>query len=89
MFVLIIYLGIINVIAFLMYGIDKRKAIKNRWRVKESGLLLLSIIGGGFGSLIGMRFFHHKTKKVTFKIGVPILTAISVVYLYYIFGWLN
>jgi uncharacterized membrane protein YsdA (DUF1294 family) len=79
----------INVIAFTMFGIDKRKAIKSKWRIKESVLLFLSLIGGGLGSIIGMRVFHHKTKKYTFKIGVPVLTVLSVVYIYFLFKWLN
>jgi uncharacterized membrane protein YsdA (DUF1294 family) len=72
----VIVLILINIIAFIFFGIDKRKAIKNKWRIKESLLLLLSVLGGGFGSYLGMNFFHHKTQKPKFKFGVPIITIL-------------
>jgi uncharacterized membrane protein YsdA (DUF1294 family) len=81
---LITYLVIINIIALLAYQSDKRKSIKGKWRIKETTLLSFSLIGGGVGSLIGMYKFHHKTKKLTFKIGVPILTIISFIIIWFI-----
>ena len=66
MLYLIYYLIGINIIAFIFFGVDKRKAIKNKWRIKESLLLLFSLIGGGIGSLFGIYLFHHKTKKRKF-----------------------
>jgi uncharacterized membrane protein YsdA (DUF1294 family) len=62
-------------------GIDKYKAIKNNYRISENTLLLISILGGGIGSLLGMILFHHKTKKLKFQILVPISILINI-YLY-------
>jgi uncharacterized membrane protein YsdA (DUF1294 family) len=84
MLYLIIYFILINLIAFMMYGIDKRKAKMNKWRIKESSLLTLSLIGGGLGSMFAMQIFHHKTNKNKFKLGVPLLTFISIIIFYFI-----
>lgn len=62
------YLIIINIITFIMYRIDKQQAIKNNYRISETTLLTLSLIGGSLGSILGMIIFHHKTKKLKFKL---------------------
>lgn len=62
------YFIIINIITFIMYGIDKQQAIKNNYRISETTLLTLSLIGGSIGSILGMIIFHHKTKKLKFKL---------------------
>jgi uncharacterized membrane protein YsdA (DUF1294 family) len=67
-----------------MFGADKRKAIKNKWRIRENVLLLFSLTGGGIGSFIGMKLFHHKTHKKKFLILVPLLTIIFVIVIYYL-----
>ncbi len=64
--IIYIYLIIVNVISFLLFGIDKNKAKKNDWRIKESTLFKMAIIGGSIGALIGMKVFRHKTKKASF-----------------------
>lgn len=61
-----IYLLIINVVTFALYGIDKWKAIHNKWRVREATLLITVLIGGSLGAFIAMQMFRHKTKKVVF-----------------------
>lgn len=76
---LIIYLALINCISFLAYRTDKKKSVKGRWRIKENTLLLYSFLGGGIGSMLGMKMYHHKTKKLKFILGVPLLTIVSVV----------
>ena len=73
------YLLIVNVAAFFMYGIDKRKAIKDKWRIPEKVLLGMSVIGGAVGSLLGMVIFHHKTRKWKFMLGVPLILALQIV----------
>ena len=70
---IIIYLIIINLIAFLAMFIDKKKAQKGKWRIKESTLLILALIGGSIGAISGMYIFHHKTQKPRFYIGFPII----------------
>ena len=76
---LIGYLVIVNLAAFVMYGIDKRKAIKNQWRIPEKTLLGVALIGGSVGALLGMTKFRHKTKHWKFKICVPLFLVIHVV----------
>ena len=58
---MLIYLLIINIIAFIMYGIDKWKAHRKQWRISEKMLLFIAVIGGSAGALAGMYIFHHKT----------------------------
>lgn len=76
--ILIIYLLIINALAFLLMLADKRKAIKKAWRIPEATLLGIAAIGGSLGSLIGMRLFHHKTKHLKFSLGIPLMLAIHI-----------
>ncbi len=66
-----------NLIAFAMYGIDKRKAIKGRYRISEMALLTVAILGGSIGAWLGMQTFRHKTKHLKFKIGVPLIFVIQ------------
>ena len=76
--ILIIYLIIINAAAFIILGIDKRRAVKNRWRIAESTLFLLALIGGSIGALAGMRVFHHKTKHFRFVLGIPLILILQI-----------
>lgn len=64
---------VLNVLSFVLWGVDKAKAKAGAWRISESVLLLSAFVGGSLGALIGMYVFHHKTKKWEFKLGVPIL----------------
>ena len=78
-----IYLGVINLIAFITYGVDKKKAEKHKYRIPEATLILLAAIGGSLGALLGMAVFHHKTRKPKFYITVPllfILQAAGIIY---------
>ena len=77
------YLIIINIINFIMFGIDKVKAKKNKWRIPESTLLGLSLIGGSLGGIMAMTSFRHKTKKKKFTIGMPILLLINIATIIY------
>lgn len=70
---MIYYLFVINVITFAAFGLDKRKAKKRRFRIRESTLFGLALIGGSLGAMAGMFLFHHKTRKPAFRIGVPVL----------------
>lgn len=71
----IIWLILINLIAFAAYGMDKRKAVKGQWRIPEATLIGLSLAGGPVGAYAGMKVFHHKTKHAKFTIGVPVIMA--------------
>lgn len=69
------YLLIINAAGFLLMLVDKWKAKKNRWRVRESTLLLVAALGGSIGSLAGMYLFRHKTQHLKFTLGIPLILA--------------
>ena len=68
---------LVNIVAFAAYGIDKRKAQRDSWRIPESTLLLLAFFGGALGALLGMRAFYHKTKHWKFKILVPLFLVLQ------------
>lgn len=73
-----VYLVIINVVTFALYGADKRRARKGAWRISERTLLLLALFGGALGAFAGMRHFRHKTRKLAFRVVVPVLMALQV-----------
>ena len=68
---LTLYLVASNVVTFFLYGIDKWKAKRARWRIPESVLLGMAAIGGSVGAWLGMRVWHHKTQHAKFRYGVP------------------
>lgn len=80
---LTLYLLCINVVTFFVYGIDKSKAKRGAYRISENALLTLAGIGGSVGAGVGMWFFRHKTKKVKFFLGIPIIFLIQVAFLAY------
>ena len=67
----------VNVITFVVYGIDKLKAKKGKWRVPETTLLLLAIVGGSIGVWCGVKVWHHKTMHAKFKYGIPLIMAMQ------------
>lgn len=69
--IVLLYVLFINVAAFVMFGVDKKRAIRDQWRIPEKTLLLVSFFGGSFGAFAGMKKFHHKTKHWQFMLGVP------------------
>ena len=75
---IIIYLLCVHLISFLAMFIDKQKAKKGSWRIKESTLLILALIGGSIGGIAGMYIFHHKTKKARFYIGMPAMLVLQI-----------
>lgn len=77
--VILIYLLIINVIAFALMGIDKGKAKKGAWRISEKSLFLSAILGGSIGAIAGMQAFRHKTKHWYFKYGMPAILILQLV----------
>lgn len=78
---ILIYLFIINVIAFISMYIDKQRAIKHKWRIQESTLLGLAILGGSIGSYLGMKNFRHKTKHLKFTLGIPFIILCQIAFL--------
>lgn len=83
---LLIYLGIINLVAFIAFAIDKWAAINHRSRIRIVTLLGLAFIGGSLGALLAMYLLRHKTQKDYFVVGVPLIIVMQVVVLFYIFA---
>ena len=79
----LIYLAVINVITFFMYGIDKWKAKKSKWRIREAALLGLAVLGGSIGAWLGMQVWHHKTQHKKFKYGVPAIIIVQLALIVY------
>ena len=75
---IIIYLVVINLIGFLAMWIDKRKAEKGRWRIQEKTLFMITVLGGGVGTIFGMYKFRHKTQKLAFTIGLPAILILEI-----------
>ena len=78
------YLLAINSVAFIMYGIDKYKAKKAKWRISEATLLLLAVLGGSIGAWMGMKVWHHKTMHKKFKYGIPAILLIQIALMAYL-----
>ena len=75
----IVYILIcINVLTFLVYGIDKWKAKQGSWRISEATLLTLAVVGGSIGALLGMQVWHHKTMHKKFKYGLPLILLVQI-----------
>ena len=78
------YLLGINVVTFIVYGIDKYKAKKAKWRIPEATLLLLAVLGGSIGAWMGMKVWHHKTMHKKFKYGIPAILLIQIALMAYL-----
>ena len=83
--VIIVYLILVNLFAFILYGIDKDKSRKKLWRISERTLLGIAAIGGSLGALIGMRVFHHKTKHWYFRFGLPLILILHLAAFFLLF----
>ena len=82
--IILIYLTTINVATFFTFGIDKLKARRDKWRIRETALLLLAILGGSLGAWLGMKVWRHKTKHKKFKYGIPLILIVQIVALAFI-----
>ncbi|MEG1847588.1 MAG: DUF1294 domain-containing protein [Lachnospiraceae bacterium] len=83
---IILYFIVLNLLSFAVMGFDKWKARKHLWRIPESTLFILAIIGGSPGAIVGMYTFHHKTKHANFVYGMPailLFQLLVIVILYY------
>ena len=72
------YLLAINALSFILFGLDKYKAKKGKWRISEATLLMMAVIGGSIGAWTGMRLWHHKTMHKKFKYGIPIIIILQI-----------
>ena len=80
----LIYLAVINVVTFFMYGVDKWKAKRAKWRIREAALLGLAVLGGSIGAWLGMKVWHHKTLHKKFKFGVPAIIIVQIALIGYL-----
>ncbi len=74
---LTVYILAVSLLTWILFGLDKWKAIHGKWRIRESTLLGLSLIGGAAGGLAGMYLFRHKIRKMHFQIGVPLMLLVQ------------
>lgn len=80
---IILYFIIINIIGFLIMWVDKQKAKKWRWRIPEKTLFIITALGGGIGTIVGMYTLRHKTQKIAFVIGFPLITIMEIIAIIY------
>lgn len=80
-----LYLLAVNLAAFALMGLDKRRARRGKWRVPERSLFLPAVLGGALGGTVGMRVFHHKTRHWYFRYGFPLLLLIQLGSLIWLF----
>lgn len=78
------YLLFLNILGFSIMGIDKQKAKRHQWRISEKTLFMVSLLGGSIGTLVGMYFFHHKTKHWYFVLGMPLILIVQSILLLYL-----
>ena len=82
--IVLLYFAVVNIIAFFMYGIDKRKAKRTKWRIPEATLLGVAVIGGSIGAWLGMKVWHHKTMHNKFKYGIPAIIIVQLLIVGYL-----
>lgn len=76
--IFLIYLLVVNVIGFIIMGVDKKRAIRGAFRISEASLFFVAFIGGSLGSIIGMQHFRHKTKHWYFQYGIPVILMVQI-----------
>jgi uncharacterized membrane protein YsdA (DUF1294 family) len=76
--ILIIYVLFVTFLGIASMASDKIRAMEHRFRIPESVLITIAVIGGSIGSILGMVLFHHKTRKAKFRIGLPVILAVQI-----------
>lgn len=87
--ILVVYLLAINLLAFILYGIDKKRARKREWRISEKTLIGIAVIGSCVGAILGMHIFHHKTRHWYFRYGLPLILTIQVLLAWFLYNGLR
>ena len=85
--IVIYYLILVNIVTFIVYGIDKLKARKSLWRIREVALLMLAVLGGSIGAWLGMKVWHHKTLHKKFRYGIPAIIIIQLALIVVFLSW--
>lgn len=83
------YIIIINLILFILMGIDKRKAKLHKWRISEKTLFIFSLLGGSIGGILGIYAFKHKTRHLKFTFGFPIILILQLIIIYFYLAYKN
>ena len=86
--VILYFIGV-NLVSFVLMLVDKRKAVKQQYRIPERTLWALAVLGGAFGTYLGMQKFRHKTKHTSFVVGMPLLILVNIASLVYIFFFMS
>lgn len=76
---ILLYVISINITSFLLFTVDKYKAVHHLWRISEFTLLLISFLGGGFGSFLAMKVCHHKTRHLQFRLLIPLFMVLQII----------
>lgn len=84
--VVLIYLAIMTIVGIVIMKVDKSRAEKNKWRIKEATLFMVSAVGGSLGTLAGMYLFRHKTKHWYFVIGMPLILIVHIALIAFLFS---
>lgn len=79
MTIIVLYFAVMNIVGVAAMGIDKSKAKRKAWRIPEKTLFLISACGGSIGTWVGMYIFRHKTKHISFVIGMPLILIVQIV----------
>ena len=87
--ILVIYLLAVNLFAFILYGIDKKRARNREWRISEKTLIGIAVIGGSVGAILGMHVFHHKTRHWYFRYGLPVILIIQLLLAWFLYNGLR
>ena len=85
---LFVYLAAMNLLDFVLMGVDKSKSKRGAWRIPEVRLLLVAVIGGSVGGILGMLLFRHKTRHAAFALGLPVILLVQLALAYLIFRFL-
>ncbi|MBU3205792.1 DUF1294 domain-containing protein [Clostridium algidicarnis] len=80
---ILLYFILLNILGFLSMHIDKSRSKKSQWRIRESTLIIIAILGGSIGSYLGMKKFRHKTKHSKFKYGIPFIIFIQIIIIFF------
>ncbi|MBY0099048.1 DUF1294 domain-containing protein [Mesobacillus maritimus] len=75
----VFFLLVMNLVGFILMGVDKSKARKRQYRISERTLWMMAIFGGSVGVTVGMLYFRHKTKHLQFKYGLPLIVLIHII----------
>ena len=75
---LYVWIFLMSLITFVAFGVDKKRAVRNQYRISEKALITISLIGGGIGGWLGMRVFHHKTRHWYFLYGMPLIFVLQI-----------